>query len=124
MGEKEKAEDQATEMTEDLLVGFKGSREEGHNVSLTRKDSLQKIFNTTDKFQGPAYLNQCLMVLSDLESGDNEANDQRSFMLAVIHEMAPKDPVERILAVQMAATHLTTIRSASRLAHSTTLQMR
>jgi hypothetical protein len=112
------------EKTEDLLVGFEGSREEGHNIHLTCEDSLQKIFNTTDKFQGAAFLTQCLRALSDIESGDNETNDQRSFMLAVIHEMAPKDPIERMLAVQMAATHMATIRTANSLAHSNTLEMR
>lgn len=38
------------------------------------------------------------------------------FMLSIIRDLAPRDAVERMLAVQMAATHVATIRSARWLA--------
>ncbi len=48
-------------------------------------------------------------------------NDERVFMLSIIRDLAPRDAVERMLAVQMAATHVATIRSARWLANAETI---
>jgi hypothetical protein len=37
-------------------------------------------------------------------------------MLSIVNDIAPRDAVERMLAVQMAATHVATIRQARRMA--------
>jgi hypothetical protein len=63
-----------------------------------------------------------LKVLKPDEAGDaGEANDERAFLLSVIRDMAPRDAVERMLAVQMAATHVATIRAGRWMATSDNL---
>jgi hypothetical protein len=51
-------------------------------------------------------------------SDDYAGNDERGFMIGIVNELAPRDAVERMLAVQMAATHVAIIRSARWLAHA------
>ena len=69
--------------------------------------------------QANALLSHCLKVLKrDEASDDHPANDERLFMLSVIRDLAPRDAVERMLSVQMAATHVATIRSARWLANT------
>ena len=90
-----------------------------HQVSLTHDDALQELFRTTDRGQATALLGHCLKVLKrDEASDEHPANDERAFMLSIINDMAPRDPIERMLAVQMAATHVATIRSARWLANA------
>ncbi|UAB89709.1 hypothetical protein I5192_03225 [Ruegeria sp. SCSIO 43209] len=104
-------------------VKLKGSASEGHEVVMSREDSLRKIFCTDDNIQAEALLSHCLKVLNRNEAGDNgDANDERGFMLSIVRDVEPRDAFERMLAVQMAATHVATIRSARWLATSDNLQ--
>jgi len=97
----------------DLGVRVEGSAKDGHSVVLSRKDALKEIFATQDADQADALLSHCLKALNGNEAGNaGEASDERQFMLSIIRDLAPRDPVERMLAVQMAATHVATIRSA------------
>lgn len=113
MGKIEKAK------TDDLGVKVSGSSETGHTITLTREHALNKIFGTTDEAQTSALLSHCLKHLrGDEASDEHPGNDERAFMLSVIRDLAPRDPVERMLAVQMAATHVATIRSARWLANT------
>ena len=96
----------------DLGVTLGGSARKGHSITLTRADALSEIFGTADAEQANAFLSHCLKVLKPDEAGDaGAANDERHFLLSIIKDMAPHDPVERMLAVQMAATHVATIRA-------------
>ena len=64
-------------------------------------------------------MRHCFKVLKANEASDEFAgNDERSFMLATVAEFKPRDTVERLLAVQMAATHVAMVRSARWLANS------
>jgi hypothetical protein len=102
---------------DDLGVSLGGSARQGHTITLANDDALCRIFGTADKQQASAMLGHCLKVLKPDEAGDaGAANDERHFLLSIIRDMAPRDPVERMLAVQMAATHVATIRSARWLA--------
>lgn len=66
-----------------------------------------------------ALMQQCLKVLKNNEASDDEpGNDERQFMLTVVFEIKPRDAVERMLAVQMAATHVALIRSGRWLANA------
>ena len=95
-----------------LGLTLKGSAKTGHQIKLSRKDALLEIFGTADADQASAFLSHCLKVLKPDEAGDaGEANDERHFLLSIVKDMAPRDPVERMLAVQMAATHVATIRA-------------
>ncbi|NDW46547.1 hypothetical protein [Ruegeria sp. PrR005] len=103
-------------------VEFSGSAETGHEVKLKTKDALQKIFGTSDEFLAEALFNQCLKPLRACEASDKyPANDERAFMMTIVNDLAPRDAVERMLAVQMAATHVATIRSARWLANADTI---
>lgn len=116
MGNIEKAK------ADDLGVRVSGSARTGHNVQLAHEETLCRIFGTLDETQANALLSHCWNPLrADEASDENPGNDQRIFMLSVIRDLAPRDPVERMLAVQMAATHVATIRSAQWLANARSL---
>ena len=96
----------------ELGVKLEGSALEGHKITLTYKDAVSKIFGTLDSEQANNLLSHCLKVLKNDEAGGADAaNDERHFMLSIIRDIAPRDPVERMLTVQMAATHVATIRA-------------
>ncbi len=46
------------------------------------------------------------------------AKDMRGFIPAIIREIAPRDGVERMLATQMAATHVALVRQGGRMANA------
>ena len=103
----------------DLGVKIGGSARTGHTVTLAQESALCRIFGTSDEVQANALLSHCLKPLkADEASDDHPANDERLFMLSVIRDLAPRDAVERMLSVQMAATHVATIRSARWLANT------
>ncbi|WP_299899962.1 hypothetical protein [uncultured Ruegeria sp.] len=94
-------------------VKFEGSNKEGNIVELTKHDGLREVFGTDCDELASALMAHCLKALNNAESGSaGEVNDERAFMISIIHDIAPRDAVERMLAVQMAATHVATIRSA------------
>ncbi len=110
--EKAKANDLGTRG-----VRVRGSRKIGFSVDLASEDTLKELFATDDGDQANALLSHSLKALRADEATDEQpGNDERQFMLSIIADMAPRDPVERMLAVQMAATHVATIRSARWLA--------
>jgi hypothetical protein len=100
-----------------LGVKFEGSPEEGHQVVMSRENALKDIFATDCDLQANSLLTHCLKALKGDEAGDaGDMNDDRGFMLSIVKDIAPRDAVERMLAVQMAATHVATIRQARRMA--------
>lgn len=103
---------------DDLGVKLSGTPQKGQMVELAHAGALCKIFGTSGPKQAEALLSQCFKPLKADEASDNHpGNDERVFMLSIIRDLAPRDAVERMLAVQMAATHVATIRSARWLAH-------
>lgn len=116
MGKIEKAK------TDDLGVKVSGSARTGHKIELAQKDAVCRIFGTSDATQANALLSHCLKPLkSDEASDEHPGNDERTFMLSVIRDLAPRDAVERMLTVQMAATHVATIRAGRWMATSDNL---
>lgn len=108
--------------TDDLGVKVTGSAEAGHSIHLTQKGALCQVFGTSEDMQANALLSHCLKHLrADEASDEHPANDERGFVLSIVKDLAPRDPVERMLAVQMAATHVATIRAGRRMAYSETL---
>lgn len=101
-----------TTQTRPLGVKVKGTPT-AQIVELEHADALEAIFGTDQREQAAALLGHCLKVLKrDEASDDFPANDERVFVLSIIRDLAPRDAVERMLAVQMAATHVATVRSA------------
>jgi hypothetical protein len=104
-----------------LTVG--GSAETGHRIKLQQESAIRDIFGTDNDKLAESLLNHCLKPLGKHETdGDNPSGDERSFMLAIINDLKPKDAVERMLAVQMATTHVATIRAGSWLSKAESLQ--
>jgi hypothetical protein len=107
---------------EAIGVTLGGTANKGHTIMVSRDGALSEIFGASDGEQATAFLSHCLKVLKPDEAGDGGAsNDERHFLLSIIRDLAPRDPVESMLAVQMAATHVATIRAGRRMAHSETL---
>lgn len=103
----------------DMGLKISGSQETGQKVTVSHDAALCEVFGTSVPEQAQAFLGHCLKVLKpDEASDDHPGNDERLFMFSIINDMAPRDPVERMLAVQMAATHVATIRSARWLANT------
>jgi len=108
--------------TDGLGVKMTGSPETGLKVQMAHEGALCQIFGTSDEMLANALLSQCMKHLKTDEASDNHpGNDERAFMLTIINDLAPRDAVERMLAVQMAATHVATIRAGRRMAHSKTI---
>ena len=100
----------------------------GGQVLTMPEGTLETIFGTDEPFQATALMSHCIKVLSLVELGSageggegGEGGDERHFMLSAVKDMGPRDAVERMLAVQMATTHVAMIRAGSRLARATQL---
>jgi hypothetical protein len=103
-------------------VTVKGTPESGHQVVVSSEDAIQDLFRSETPEMADGLLTHCLKVLKSNEASDDFAgNDERAFMLAAIKEIAPRDAVERMLAVQMAATHVAMVRSGRWLATTGTV---
>jgi hypothetical protein len=103
----------------DLGVKMSGTPETGQTVTIGHEAALQKIFGTKHPEMAEALLGHCLKVLMSSEaSDDHPGSDERLFMLAAVEEIKPRDALERMLAVQMAATHVAMIRQGRRMAHA------
>ena len=103
----------------ELGVSLSGTPEKGQRITLGNEKAVQSIFGTNHPKMADALLGHCLKVLkADEASDDHDGNDERMFMLTAVAEIKPRDTFERMLAVQMAATHVAMIRSARWLANA------
>lgn len=103
-------------------VKIKGSAKDGHVIELAHEAALAEIFGTDRQEQTAALVSHCLKVLKPNEASDEfPANDERQFMLSIIRDLAPRDAVERMLAVQLVATHVATVRAGRWMATAETL---
>ncbi|WP_372572666.1 hypothetical protein [Ruegeria jejuensis] len=107
---------------QNIGVKMEGSQSEGHQVVMSHEDAVCDVFGTDNHAQANALLLHCIKALRGDEAGNaGEENDVRNFMLSIVRDIEPRDAVERMLAVQMAATHVATIRSAKWLANTDTI---
>jgi len=122
MGDVKKSEANGDKAETDLGLKLDGSAKDGHEIVLSRADAVKDIFNTQNEGQAEALLLHCLKALNGNEAGNaGEASDERYFMLSIVKDIAARDAVERMLAVQMAATHVAMIRSARWLSGTETI---
>jgi len=86
-------------------------------VSQRGDDALQQIYGS----ESPA-VNEGLFMQGYLTLKGEEAQagmkDMRGFFPAIVRDIAPRDGIERMLAVQMAATHVAMIRQGGRMANA------
>lgn len=100
-------------------VTFSGTPDEGQHVTEATDKALLTIFGTKHPEMANGLLMHCFKVLKSNECSDDfKGNDERTFMLATVAEIKPRDAFERMLAVQMAATHVAMIRSGRWLSHA------
>ena len=105
-----------------LGLSMKGSSDTGHKVELSEEDALKQIFGSKYPQISNGLMRHCLKILkSDEASEDLPGNDEREFLLSAVAEIEPRDTFERMLAVQMAATHVAMVRSGRWLATSDNL---
>ena len=113
-----------TKKNKDLGLKVSGTAT-NQKVTISREDSLAEIFGTQYPEIANALLSHCMNVLKGDEASDEyPAYDQRGFMMAAVAEMKPRDTVERMLSVQMAATHVALIRTGRRFALADALSSR
>ena len=100
-------------------VSVSGSHKKGQQIKITGETALLDVFGTENPEMADALMRHCIKVLKTNEASDDHAgNDERMFMLTAVAEIKPRDAVERMLAVQMAATHVAMIRSGRWLANA------
>ncbi len=99
----------------DLGLRFDDSTPGVQKVHMSRNDMICTLFHTKDAAQANSLLSHCLKTVRTDEGGDGKIDD-RGFMVTVVRDLAPRDVVERLLAVQMATTHVAVIRAARRMA--------
>ncbi|MDH3691809.1 MAG: hypothetical protein OEU36_20395 [Gammaproteobacteria bacterium] len=105
-----------------LGVSLSGTPGGGQCLSLAEENSLKAIFGTEHSEMADALLSHCLKVLKSNEASDDyPSHDERPFMISAVAEIRPRDTFERMLAVQMATTHVALIRSGSWLANTETI---
>jgi hypothetical protein len=109
--------------TSTLGVTLNGSAQSGHKIVIESDEAIQNLFQTETPEMASGLLSHCLKVLKSNEASDDyEGHDERAFMLAAVKEIAPRDAVERMLAVQIAATHVALIRAGRWLATTDTVE--
>ncbi len=102
------------------LVTFETGKAGELNVTHHCVDAMEKIFGSESPAVNEGLFRQCFVGLSDLELSDS-SEDRRGFMPAIVRDVAPRDAVERMLAVQMATTHVALIRQSKRMARAAQL---
>ncbi len=122
MTDKEKLPKAIEHEDNGLGLSMKGSPDTGHKVELTEDEALKRIFGSEYPQISSGLMRHCLKVLkSDEASDDYPGNDEREFLLSAVAEIKPRDTFERMLSVQMAATHVAMVRSGRWLASSDNL---
>lgn len=98
-----------------------GVKAKGQIVEVA-EGTLERIFRAKDTELAQASLLQCWNALPANERDDEQpCSDQRYFMAAAVAEIAPRDAIERMLTIQMAATHVAFIRASRHLGAAETI---
>ncbi len=104
-------------------LSVKGTPDKGQSVQVIAEDTVHKVFGTKHPETADGLLRHCMKALTASEASDDlPANDERTFMVAAVADVDPRDGVESMLAVQMAATHVALVRSSRWLAGADTIE--
>lgn len=93
-----------------------GSNDDPMTITVT-EDMPRRVFGTDSRELAESLLSQCLLPLTRAELGDG-SRDSKTLMLEIIEDIGPKDAVERLLAVQMATTHVALMRVGMKFAQA------
>jgi hypothetical protein len=106
-----------------LGVSVAGTPEDGQHVTIASDTAFLSLFGTEHPELAEALFGHCMKVLKGNECSDDFAgNDERMFMISAVAEMKPRDTFERMLSVQMAATHVAMVRSGRMLANAVSIE--
>ena len=104
---------------QDFGLPAEGAQEKEETISPSISKFLSQVFPNCDPKLAKVFVGHCFKALNNSErENTDEFNDEVEFMLSIIRDMSPQDAVERMLAVQMAATHIATMRAARWLSRS------
>ena len=96
--------------------GGDGINDDAMTIAVS-EDMPQRVFGTDCKELAESLLKQCLLPLSRAELG-GDSRDSKALMLEIVEDIGPRDAVERLLAVQMATTHVALMRVGMKFAHA------
>ncbi|CUH45557.1 hypothetical protein [Ruegeria atlantica] len=99
------------------LFTFERDENGALQVAQHGEDALNRIFGSESPAVNEALFLQGYTTLKSTEVEDG-TRDMRGFLPAIVREIAPRDGVERMLAVQMATTHVALIRQGGRMANA------
>jgi hypothetical protein len=99
------------------LFSFETDAEGVLHVEQHGDDALQRIFGSESPALNHGLFTQCFIGLTNQECLDG-GEDRRGFMPAIVRELAPRDAIEQMLAVQMATTHVALVRQGKRMANA------
>ena len=99
------------------LFTFDRDEEGVLHVSQHGEDALARIFGSESPAVNEGLFLHGYLTLNSSELEDS-TKDMRGFLPAIIREIAPRDGVERMLAVQMATTHVALVRQGGRMANA------
>lgn len=97
--------------------GGDGINDDDAMTNTVSEDMPQRVFGTDSRELAEALLKQCLLPLSRAELG-GDSRDSKALMLEIVEDIGPSDAVERLLAVQMATTHVALMRVGMKFAHA------
>ena len=99
------------------LLTFDQNEDGVLHVTQQGEDALNRIFGSESPAVNEALLLQGYTTFkpSEIEGG---TTDTRGFLPAIVREIAPRDGIERMLAVQMATTHIALMRQGGRMANA------
>ncbi|SPJ31476.1 hypothetical protein [Falsiruegeria mediterranea] len=99
------------------LFTFERDENGALQVAQHGEDALNRIFGSESPAVNEALFLQGYTTLKSTEVEDG-TRDMRGFLPAIVREIAPRDGVECMLAVQMATTHVALIRQGGRMANA------
>lgn len=99
------------------LFSFSWTEDGSLLVTQKGEDAMALTFGSSSETINTSLMAQCLSVLGKHECVDG-GQDARGFLPAIVKEIGPKDAFERMLAVQMAITHLAMVRTGRRFANA------
>lgn len=101
-------------------ITFEMMEDGGINLQVPSKGALCDLFGT-DSYELAA--NLLVHAVGTAGSGDgSSAANNREFMVGIIRDFAPRDATERMLAVQMGATHAAMMKASHLMADAGTVQ--
>lgn len=100
------------------LPEFRKTGERQYGIVMEAHGDLQKLFHGQSDDFGNLLVRQLF-----LASGDKESNlDTEGAAVLITSEIDPRDPLESLLAAQMAATHIAIMRHSKKMADAEYLQ--